>query len=269
MRKDINILLAGCGNMGQALVKGWLAEGRDPKRIQVVDPNSEVASVARDLHVKAVASLSEIQVPVDVVVLAVKPQQLEAVLPAYRELAAAGVVFLSIAAGKPIEFYERVLGGEPAIVRGMPNAPVAIGQGMTVLLANGAVTADQHALCQALMAAVGDVAWLADEQLMDAVTAVSGSGPAYVFLLIECLIDAAVSVGLERDFARQLAEKTVAGAGAYALVSEHEPSELRRQVASPGGTTEAALDILLNQDALPGLLVRAVQAARKRGRDLA
>ena len=256
--------------MARSLIAGLLRQGAPASAIRVAEPVAELRqALSADFGVQVFDDARSAVEGAALWVLAVKPQQLEAVLPAYRELAAAGVVFLSIAAGKPIEFYERVLGGKPAIVRGMPNAPVAIGQGMTVLSANGAVTADQHALCQALMAAVGDVAWLADEQLMDAVTAVSGSGPAYVFLLIECLIDAAVSVGLERDLARQLAEKTVAGAGAYALVSEHEPSELRRQVTSPGGTTEAALDILLNQDALPGLLVRAVQAARKRGRDLA
>ncbi len=269
MSHDSDILLVGCGNMGRALVKGWLTEGRDPGRVQVVDPDSKAASIASDLGATAVTSLSEVQIPVEVVILAVKPQQLENILPAYRDLAAAGTVFLSIAAGKPIEFYERVLGGESAIVRGMPNTPAAIGQGMTVLSANRAVTADQHALCESLMAAVGEVAWLVDEQLMDAVTAVSGSGPAYVFLLIECLTDAAVSVGLERALARQLAEQTVAGAGAYALSSEHEPAELRRRVTSPGGTTEAALEILLSQDAFPALLVQAVQAANKRARELA
>ncbi|MEE8249840.1 MAG: pyrroline-5-carboxylate reductase [Gammaproteobacteria bacterium] len=269
MGHDTNILLVGCGNMGRALVKGWLTEGRGPKRIQVVDPDTEAASVARELGVKAVTNLSEVQLPVEVIVLAVKPQQLESVLPAYRDLVAAGTVVLSIAAGKPIEFYEHALGGEPAIVRGMPNTPAAICQGMTVLSASRAVTADQHALCQALMAAVGEVAWLEDEQLMDAVTAVSGSGPAYVFLFIECLTDAAVSAGLERNLARQLAEQTVAGAGAYALGSEQEADELRRRVTSPGGTTEAALEILMSQDAFPALLVQAVQAASKRARELA
>jgi len=269
MSHEPNILLVGCGNMGRALVKGWLTEGRDPERIQVVDPNTEAASVARELGVKAVTSLSEVQMPVAVIVLAVKPQQLESILPAYRDLAAAGTVVLSIAAGKQIEFYERALGGEPAIVRGMPNTPAAIGQGMTVLAANRAVTAEQHALCQSLMAAVGEVAWLADEQLMDAVTAVSGSGPAYVFLLIECLTDAAVSAGLEKNLARQLAEQTVAGAGAYALVSEQDAGELRRRVTSPGGTTEAALEILMRPDGLPALFVQAVQAASKRARQLA
>ena len=269
MSHEGKILLVGCGNMGQALVKGWLAEGRDPGQIQVVEPNAEAAAAARSLGVQAVADRADATTPVDVVILAVKPQQLENVLPDYRALAAEGSVFLSIAAGKPIEFYELALRGEPAIVRGMPNTPAAIRQGMTVLVANSAVTADQRALCQSLMEAVGDVAWLADEQLMDAVTAVSGSGPAYVFLLIECLTDAAISVGLESDLARQLAEKTVAGAGAYALSSAEDAGELRRRVTSPGGTTEAALDFLLSEGGLPTLLRQAVHAARERGRELA
>jgi pyrroline-5-carboxylate reductase len=151
----------------------------------------------------------------------------------------------------------------------MPNTPAAIRQGMTVLSANHVVTASQRDQCQTLMAAVGDVAWLADERLMNAVTAISGSGPAYVFLLIECLTEAAVGVGLEKNLARQLAEKTVAGAGAYALSSDQESDELRRRVTSPGGTTEAALEVLMGTEALPALLVRAVQAATERGGELA
>jgi pyrroline-5-carboxylate reductase len=269
MNHDGNILLVGCGNMGQALVKGWLAEGVDPGQIQVVDPNAEAASAARSLGVSVVTSLSEARMPKDIVILAVKPQQLDSVLLAYRDMAATGAVFLSIVAGKPIAFYERALGGGAAIVRGMPNTPAAIRQGMTVLSANHAVTASQRDQCQTLMAAVGDVAWLADERLMNAVTAISGSGPAYVFLLIEYLTEAAVRVGLEKDLARQLAEKTVAGAGAYALSSEQESDELRRRVTSPGGTTEAALEVLMGQEALPALLVRAVEAATERGGELA
>jgi len=269
MTHDGNILLVGGGNMGQALVKGWLADGRDPGQIQVVDPSAEAASAARGLGISVVARQSEARMPVDVVILAVKPQQLDSVLPAYREVAATGAVFLSIAAGKPIAFYERTLGEGAAIVRGMPNTPVAIRQGMTVLSANHAVTVNQRDHCQSLMAAVGDVAWLADEQLMNAVTAISGSGPAYVFLLIECLTEAAVRVGLEKDLARQLAEKTVAGAGAYALSSEQDSDELRRRVTSPGGTTEAALEVLMGEEALSTLLVQAVEAATKRGGELA
>ncbi len=269
MRHANDILLVGCGNMGQALVRGWLAEGRDPERIQVIDPDPVATSAAEELKTNVVASVTAAKTPVDIVVLAVKPQQLDAVLPAYSDLAGTATVFLSIAAGKPIEFYERVLGGEPAIVRGMPNMPAAIRRGMTVLTANSAVSDSQRELCESLMSAVGDVAWLAREELMDAVTAVSGSGPAYVFLLIECLADAAVSVGLDRELARRLAESTVAGAGAYALSSDEDARELRRRVTSAGGTTEAALEILLTDEGLPALLRQAVQAANERGRGLA
>jgi pyrroline-5-carboxylate reductase len=255
--------------MGRALINGWLADGRAPARIQVVDPGPEVARTVVELGVTHVESPTEAATPIDVVILAVKPQQLENVLPIYRGLAEAGALFLSIAAGKPIGFYEDVLGDSAAIVRGMPNTPAAIGQGMTVLTANSAVGADQRALCDSLMAAVGDVAWLEDEALMNAVTAISGSGPAYIFLLIECLTEAAEGLGLEHDLARQLAEKTVAGAGAYALASGEDASELRRRVTSPGGTTEAALAVLQDRDALAELLRDAVQAASKRGRELA
>ncbi len=269
MNDESGILLVGCGNMGRALVKGWLADGRAINRIHVIDPSPEAAQAARDLGVRSIESPAVANTPVDIVILAVKPQQLETVLPIYRDLADSGALVLSIAAGKPIEFYEQVLSGTPAIVRGMPNTPAAIGEGMTVLSANAEVTAEQRTLCESLMAAVGDVAWLEDEALMDVVTAVSGSGPAYIFLLIECLTDAALALGLDRDLAQQLAEKTVSGSGAYALMSDVDATELRRRVASPGGTTEAALGVLMDQDALAELIRKAVRAASERGRELA
>jgi pyrroline-5-carboxylate reductase len=269
MNDESGILLVGCGNMGRALVKGWLADGRAINRIHVIDPSPEAAQAARDLGVRSIESPAVANTPVNIVILAVKPQQLETVLPIYRDLADSGTLVLSIAAGKPIEFYEQVLSGTPAIVRGMPNAPAAIGEGMTVLSANAEVTAEQRTLCESLMAAVGDVAWLEDEALMDVVTAVSGSGPAYIFLLIECLIDAALALGLDRDLAQQLAEKTVSGSGAYALMSDVDATELRRRVTSPGGTTEAALGVLMDQDALAELIRKAVRAASERGRELA
>ena len=250
MTDDSSMLLVGCGNMGRALVKGWLGDGRAADKIQVIDPSAVAAQAALDLGVKLIESPAAANTPVDVVILAVKPQQLENVLPAYRDLADAGTLFVSIAAGKPITFYEEVLGGTAAIVRGMPNTPAAIGQGMTVLSPNAAVTAEQRTLCESLMAAVSDVAWLENETLMDVVTAVSGSGPAYIFLLIECLTDAAVALGLDRDLAQQLAEKTVSGSGAYALSSDEDAAELRRRVTSPGGTTAAALEVLMDQDAV-------------------
>jgi pyrroline-5-carboxylate reductase len=269
MNFDNDVLLVGCGNMGQALVKGWLAEGCDPSRIQVIEPNTSAANNAQALNLNLRPHLAEINLPIAVVVFAIKPQQLEPVLPEYVELAGSGTVFLSIAAGRPISFYESHLGADAAIVRGMPNTPAAIGQGMTVLTANGAVTADQRDLCQSLMECVGDVAWLDDEKLMNAVTAVSGSGPAYVFLLVECLTDAAVTIGLDPDLARRLAQQTVAGAGAYALSCTVDADELRRRVTSPGGTTEAALEVLMKNGALGDLVNAAVSAANKRGRELA
>jgi len=269
MKNESGILLVGCGNMGRALVKGWLADGRPAERIQVVDPSPEAAQAALDLGVSSVTDPATAESPVDIVILAVKPQQLETIVPFYRDLADTGTLILSIAAGKPISFYEKILGDTTAIVRAMPNTPAAIGQGMTVLSSNASVTAEQRTLCEALMAAVGEVAWLADEALMDVVTAVSGSGPAYIFLLIECLTDAAVELGMDEELGRQLAQKTVAGAGAYALASDEDAAELRRKVTSPGGTTEAALEVLMGQDGLRSLILEAVRAASRRGRELA
>jgi pyrroline-5-carboxylate reductase len=269
MNNESGILLVGCGNMGRALVKGWLADGRPAERIQVVDPSPDAAQAALDLGVKSITDIATAESPVDIVIFAVKPQQLETIVPHYRDLADAGTLILSIAAGKPISFYERILGDAAAIVRAMPNTPAAIGQGMTVLSSNASVTAEQLALCESLMAAVGEVAWLADEALMDVVTAVSGSGPAYIFFLIECLTDAAIELGLDEELGRQLAQKTVAGAGAYALVSDEDAAELRRKVTSPGGTTEAALEILMGKDGLRSLMLEAVRSASRRGRELA
>jgi len=267
MSRQGTILLAGCGNMGQALLRGWLAEGWAQSDIHVVEPNAEARAVVESLGVTASRELDR-SVGADVIVFAVKPQQLDSVLPDYRDLAG-GRIFLSIAAGKPLSAYERLLGEEAAIVRGMPNTPAAIARGMTVLVANAAVHQAQRAVCETLMSAVGQVAWIDDEALMDVVTAVSGSGPAYVFLLIECLSDAGVQMGLDSELAGRLALATVAGAGAYAADSAADPAELRRRVTSPGGTTEAALEVLAGNDGLPGLMKRAVRAAAERSRALA
>ena len=189
-----------------------------------------------------------------------KPHQLAVLLPACARRAAARTVFLSIAAGKTIAQLGAGLGGAAAIVRAMPNTPAAIGHGMTALVANGVVTMAQRALCTELLAAVGAVAWLDDERHMDAVTGVSGSGPAYVFLLIECLERAAIDVGLDSALAKQLALATVAGAGAYAAAAGAPAAELRRRVTSPNGTTQAALDVLLAEPGLRDLI--SVQIGR-------
>lgn len=262
-------LLVGGGNMGQALVRGWLADGKAPETVHVVDPEVRARAAAEALGVTATPARPR-SIDADVIVLAIKPYQLQDTLPEYRDLAERGSSFLSIAAGKRIAFYENLLGAGTAIVRGMPNTPAAIGRGMTVLVANDAANEIQRQLCESLMAAVGQVAWLQDEDLMNAVTAVSGSGPAYVFLLIECLAAAAVEVGLDKSLADRLALATVSGAGAYAMAADADAEELRRRVTSPGGTTEAALKVLSGDGSrdLEVLIGAAVRAATRRGREL-
>ena len=270
MSRRKSILLVGGGNMGQALLRGWLARGWKPGVVHVVDPDERARSAAENLGISATPARPD-PVRADAIVLAVKPYQLEGILPEYRKPAEGHCVFLPIAAGKRLSFYERELGANAAVVRGMPNTPATIGQGIAVLTANPAVNGAQRELCESLMAAVGQVAWIEDEGLMDAVTAVSGSGPAYVFLLIECLSAAAVDVGMDKALADRLALATVAGAGAYALVAKADAAQLRRRVTSPGGTTEAALQVLAGTGSvtLEQLMVDAVRAATKRGRELA
>jgi pyrroline-5-carboxylate reductase len=263
------ILLIGFGNMGQALVRGWLASGRPAASIRIVDPAAGAAAAAAELgiaHDTSVAAAARVAGP-DVVALAVKPNQLAQAVAESASLAP-GAVFLSIAAGKTIAQIAAGLGPGAAVVRAMPNTPAAIGQGMTALVANPSVSAGQRALCGELLAAVGAVAWLDDERHMDAVTAVSGSGPAYVFLLIECLEHAALEQGLDAALARQLALATAAGAAAYAAAAGTDPAELRRRVTSPNGTTQAALEVLMSEPGLEELVTRAVRAAARRSREL-
>ena len=255
--------------MGHALVRGWLAKGRDRSSIQIVDPVPAARAAAAELGVAATDDIGAAAQAASVVVLAVKPNQLADVLPRCAPLARAGAVFLSIAAGKTIRDIGNGLGPDARVVRAMPNTPAAIGRGITALVANDAASRDQRALCSELLAAVGTIAWLDDERHMDAVTAISGSGPAYVFLLIECLELAAVELGLDAALAKQLALATVAGAGAYAADARDTPAELRRRVTSPKGTTQAALDVLMGEPGLRELLVRATKAAAQRSRELA
>jgi pyrroline-5-carboxylate reductase len=209
-----------------------------------------------------------------VIVLAVKPQAMDEVLPSVAPLAGANTVVLSIAAGRTIASIASHFPGRPAIVRAMPNTPAAIGRGISALYANDAVSAEQANLCQDLLAAAGETVWLDDEALMDAVTAVSGSGPAYVFLLAECLAEAGEAAGLPAEFAARLARATVSGAGELLRQSDLDPAELRRNVTSPGGTTAAALRVLMGDEAgadrsMSALLREAVAAAARRSRELA
>lgn len=264
-----SVLLVGCGKMGGALLGGWLDRGVDSKAVAVVEPAAtDQAGVPSDVAVVAAPDALPAGLEPDVVVFAVKPQGMADIVPAYRRFVGNHTVFLSIAAGQTIGFLESHL-GNAAIVRAMPNTPAAVGRGITVACANARVADGQRESCQSLLEAVGEVAWVADEALLDPVTAVSGSGPAYVFLLIECLAEAGVAAGLPADLAQRLARATVAGSGELARQSDLPASELRQNVTSPGGTTAAALEVLMSDDGLQRLMTRAVAEATRRSRELA
>ena len=264
------LLLLGCGKMGGAMLSGWLESGIVDAGVTVVDPLGapDFAGKAKVTVYTALDDVPDGLAP-EVVVFAVKPQQMAEAAPGTRRFAAAGTVFLSIAAGTPIRYFAKLLGREAAIVRAMPNTPAAIGQGITVACPNAAVSDAQLALCRALLGAVGEVLTIDDESLIDPVTAVSGSGPAYVFLLIECLAEAGAQAGLPPPLAARLALVTIAGAGQLALRGDDSPEQLRRNVTSPGGTTAAALEVLMAESGLQSLMTRAVAAATRRGRELA
>ncbi len=265
-------VLVGCGKMGGALLSGWIERGADRDKLIVIEPAAETARAVRAAHgvrVEAEASAVPSDTDPEIVVFAVKPQALGDVAPLYQDFAGGGTVFLSIAAGKTVGFFEAALGSDAAIVRTMPNTPAAVGRGITAAFANRHVDAGQRALCQELLEAVGEVVWVDDEGLLDAVTAVSGSGPAYVFLLIECLAEAGVEAGLPGDIAARLARATVIGSGELARQSPEPADELRRNVTSPGGTTEAALKELMDDNGMAPLMRRAVAAATRRSRELA
>jgi pyrroline-5-carboxylate reductase len=264
------LLLVGCGKMGSALLQGWLAEGLLAADVLVVEPAADPARTARAPGVGMLASAEAVSADFRpaAVVFAVKPQSMAEVVPHYVRFQLSGALFLSIAAGTTIAFFEQHLGADAAVVRVMPNTPAAIRRGMSVLCANGNVSEAQRELAGRLMAAAGATAWIDDEGLMDAVTAVSGSGPAYVFLLIETLAAAGAAAGLPAALAAQLALETVAGAGALAQSADEDPAQLRVNVTSPGGTTAAALEVLMAEDGLAQLMQRAVAAATRRGREL-
>ena len=265
-----SVLLVGCGKMGGALLDGWRAN-KAADRFVVIEPAPEAAARfanAPDVIVAPVITDIPADFTADAIVMAVKPQTMATVVPPYAGRAKSAVT-LSIAAGTPIAFFEAAFGGDAAIVRAMPNTPAAIGRGMSVLCANTATTARQRALADTLMQAAGEVDWIADEGLMDAVTALSGSGPAYVFHLIEAMAAAGEALGLSQELAAKSALETVAGAGELARQATENPGTLRQNVTSPGGTTAAALDVLMKGDTgLVDLMTRAMTAARDRGREL-
>ncbi|MBT3305425.1 MAG: pyrroline-5-carboxylate reductase [Alphaproteobacteria bacterium] len=266
------LILAGCGKMGSALLGGWLERGIDAADVIVVESfNDTATAVAERFGVCVVAEPGDI--PPDTIpqtiVFAVKPQSMDDTVPAYARFVGTSTVFLSIAAGKTIDYFQGNLGDPAAIVRAMPNTPAAVGRGITVACANANTDDAQVRRCDELLGAVGAVSWVDDEGLMDAVTAVSGSGPAYVFLLAECMAEAGINAGLPAELAHQLARETVAGAGELLHRSGETAAELRTNVTSPGGTTHAALEVLMGQGGVSELMGRAIAAATKRSRELA
>jgi pyrroline-5-carboxylate reductase len=262
------VALVGAGKMGGALLDGWIGLGLDPARIIVIEPQPAPpisALAARGLRLNSDIAT----VRADAAVLAVKPQAAAEAIAGMRALVSPGTVVVSIMAGRPIAFLAAALPPGTAIIRAMPNTPAAIGRGITVAVANRMVTPAQRRLADALLIAAGAVEWIDDEALMDTVTAVSGSGPAYVFLLAESLARAGENAGLPAALAARLARATVAGAGELMHRSPLEPAALRHNVTSPGGTTAAALGVLMADDGLDPLMQRAVAAAARRSRELA
>ncbi|MBL0371959.1 pyrroline-5-carboxylate reductase [Rhizobium sp. KVB221] len=263
------IVLIGAGNMGGAMAAGWIKSGIAGSSIIAADPNPSDAMKARFEG----SGLQFVAAPPDgmtaaVIFVAVKPQVMEAVLPSYRKIIGPETIVISIAAGKTLAFLAQHL-GDTAMVRAMPNTPAMIGRGVTGAFANPKVTDDQRALVDSLLKVSGPVEWVESEALIDAVTAVSGSGPAYVFYLVECMAEAGRKLGLPADLAMRLARATVSGAGELLHQSPGEAAELRRNVTSPGGTTAAALEKLMADDGMQPLFDAAIKAARDRAQELA
>jgi pyrroline-5-carboxylate reductase len=263
------LLLVGAGKMGGALLEGWLRQGLDPSAVFIQDPAPppEVKALAVR-HGIAAGDAPDLPAPPSVIVVAVKPALVEKLLPELEPLIGEGSVVLSIAAGRTLAALSRALPPGTAVVRAMPNVAASVGRSMTAACASEAVTREQALECTMLLEAIGEVLWIDDETELDAITAVSGSGPAYVFLLAECLEEAGRAAGLDPALARQLARATVEGAGELLARSDLSPRELREKVTSPQGVTAAALQILMGEDAVQDLLTRAVAAAAKRSREL-
>ena len=259
------IVLAGAGKMGGAMLTGWLAGGLDAGRVVVVEPHP--SDEIKALAAKGVRLNPKDAVPAETLVMAVKPQTFRDAGPMVKPFVGASTLVVSIMAGTNISALEEVCGG--MVVRAMPNTPAAIGRGITVAVPAKKVSAAQRAIADALLRATGSVEWVEDEKLMDAVTAVSGSGPAYVFLLAEELARAGVEAGLPEELAGRLARETVAGSGELLHRSDLPASTLRKNVTSPGGTTQAALEVLMAKDGLQPLMIRAIAAATKRSIELA
>ena len=259
------LVLLGCGKMGSAMLAGWLARGLPASSVWVIDPHPSDWVQGQGVHLNA-----DLPANPAIVLVAVKPQMMADALPTLKLMGNGTTLFVSVAAGTTISYFEQTLGTQTPVVRAMPNTPAAISQGITAIVANTAAGPSALDEAETLLRAVGDVVRLDNEAQIDAVTGVSGSGPAYVFHMIETMAAAGVAQGLPADLSMQLAKATVAGAGALAVQSEDTPTQLRINVTSPNGTTQAALEVLMDEEnGFPALLKRAVKAATDRSRELA
>lgn len=269
---SVSTLIVGGGNMGSALIAGWIGRGRDPASIVAVEPDpTRGAALGARFEIGVVSDADDLPADLapDSVVLAVKPPLVGATLPRYRRFVDGGALVLSVAAGVRLATLGEGLSPDAPVIRAMPNTPASIGRGMTVLCCRASVSAAARATGEELMRAVGDVAWLDDETLMDAATAVSGSGPAYLFHLAESLTAAGIEAGLPAPLAERLSRQTLAGAAELLLQSNEMAATLREKVTSPNGVTAAALAVLMADPGLRRLMADAISAATARSRELA
>ncbi len=265
------LVLIGAGKMGTAMLQGWLEAGIKPDQVTIFDPSPppetlaviEKHSISHNPPVDSVTG-------VEAVLVAIKPQMVDEVLPAMATLASAKPLVVSVVAGKTISAFRRHFGADTPVIRTIPNTPAAVGRGITAMAASDGVSPEQSALATALLASLGEVVTVSDETLIDACTAISGSGPAYIFYMTECMTAAAVDMGLPADIAEQLARATVSGAGELMRATGTPAGVLRENVTSPKGTTYAALQVLMaDSDGMKQLMARATAAAEKRSRELA
>ncbi|MEX0299046.1 MAG: pyrroline-5-carboxylate reductase [Kordiimonas sp.] len=266
------IILLGCGNMGRALAQGWLAAGLDVSALYIADPSRPVGVLDGVPEQNYVEGLAEVPdgVVAKAIVLAVKPQIMNAVLPDVARLTNTNTLVISVAAGVTFEQMQRGIAGDAIYIRAMPNTPAAVGEGITGFTSHKPIADKDKTLVQGLLSATGQAVWVAEETLIDAVTSVSGSGPAYVFYMVEAMAAAGERVGLDPDTAMKLARQTIIGAGQLLKAEPELPAnELRRRVTSPGGTTAAALDVLMAEGGLSALMREAVQSAYGRAKELA
>lgn len=265
----VKVLLAGCGKMGTAMLVGWLSKLQEDLSFTIVDPMiTKDHPCASDARVEVMTSLDEAMSPPDIIVLAMKPQMMPDALPSLAKVAGKHTVWLSIAAGITTATLKNHLGEDAPIIRTMPNTPAAVGKGITAMIMDDLVPAEIAGLAVRMMEVIGQVVMLDHEDEMDAVTGVSGSGPAYVFLMREAFEAAGIAAGLSQEMSAKLAAATLEGAVALMAESDEPASQLRVNVTSPAGTTQAALDVLMADDGLPMLIEKAVIAARDRSREL-